>query len=76
LIDAGLPAGCPCAPSRVRGHCSHELAFCVLSGLARSYLASCRRQEARHACRLRLALPIDEDLRATVRRELGALEGG
>jgi hypothetical protein len=74
LMDAGLPTGCPSAPRSIRGHCGHELAFCVLSGLMRSFRAAGQLAQACQACRLRLALPIDRDLRAAVWRELDELE--
>ena len=74
LLDAALPQGCPRAPGRIRGHCAHEVAFCVLTGLARDHARRGRHADARHACRLRLALPIDDEVRASVQRELDELD--
>jgi Transglutaminase-like superfamily len=74
LLDAHRGFGWPDAPMRVRGHCAHEVAFCLLSGLTRRFARHGAAAEARHAGRLRLALPIDERLHRLVRAELSALD--
>jgi hypothetical protein len=45
-------------PGEVRAACAHELAFCVLCGLSSAYTQLGRDDDARHAGRLRLALPV------------------
>jgi len=74
LLDARLREGCGAAPRHIRGLCPHEVAFCVLTGLARRYAAQKRHREARHAARLRLALPIDPDLHDAVVSDLETLD--
>ncbi len=62
--------GCPPEPQAIfplRHHCAHELAFCVLSQLARRFDAAGRTLEARSALELRLQLPIDQRLRRRLR---------
>lgn len=59
----------------MRACCSHELAFCVLTGLVQAFVRRAQHDAARHAARLRLGLPIDDRLRATVTREIDALGG-
>ncbi len=73
LLDAQLSAHAdhPC-PSRVRRHCAHEVAFCVLTGLAERFAHAGRRGPARLALALRLALPVDEAVRVALRRDLDA----
>jgi hypothetical protein len=58
VLDACLGAGSTDAPDEVRAACAHELAFCVLCGLGAVYLQEGRDSDARHAGRLRLALPV------------------
>jgi hypothetical protein len=74
LLDAHRGFGWPDTPMRVRAHCAHEVAFCLLSGLTRRFARQGAADEARHAARLRLALPIDERLHRLVRAELSALD--
>jgi hypothetical protein len=45
-------------PGEIRAACAHELAFCVLCGLSSAYAQLGRDDDARHAGRLRLALPV------------------
>jgi Transglutaminase-like superfamily len=59
LLDARLGDGTGCVPGQVRGYCSHELAFCVLTGLAQRYHAHRMRIRAQRAERLRRALPVE-----------------
>jgi hypothetical protein len=59
LLDARLGEGTGRVPGQVRGYCSHELAFCVLTGLAQRYAAQRMRIRAQRAERLRNALPVD-----------------
>jgi hypothetical protein len=59
LVDAELGEGSGLVPGQVRGYCSHELAFCVLTGLAQRYEAHGMRIRAARAERLRRALPIE-----------------
>jgi hypothetical protein len=58
VLDARLAAGSADAPREVRPACAHELAFCVLCGLGTAYTQQGRDDDARHAGRLRLALPV------------------
>ena len=54
LLDARLSAHDDPAPSRVRRHCPHEVAFCVLTGLAERFvrrIAAARAPRARPAAR-------------------------
>jgi hypothetical protein len=74
LLDAHRGFGWPDAPVKVRAHCAHEVAFCLLSGLTRRFARHGAAAEARHAGGLRLALPIDERLQQLVRAELSALD--
>ena len=48
-----------CVPGQVRGYCSHELAFCILTGLSQRYQAQRMRIRAQRAERLRRALPVE-----------------
>ena len=75
LLDVGRGDGDGPA-TEVLVHCRHELAFCTLTGLSRSFAARDRRDEARRATRIKLTLPIADRLRAEARRELDALGGG
>ena len=59
-------------PDRVRRHCAHEVAFCVLTGLAERFARAGRRSPARLALALRLALPVDEAVRIALQRDLDA----
>jgi hypothetical protein len=68
LLDARLSAH-PC-PDRVRRHCAHEVAFCVLTGLAERFARARRHSPARLALALRLALPVDAAVRAALQRDL------
>jgi hypothetical protein len=72
LLDARLSAHDDPAPSRVRRHCAHEVAFCVLTGLAERFVKADRRSPARLALALRLALPVDEAIRIALQRDLDA----
>jgi hypothetical protein len=74
LLDAHRGFDWPNAPVRVRAHCAHEVAFCLLSGLTRRFARQGAAAEARQAGGLRLALPIDERLQQLVRAELSALD--
>jgi Transglutaminase-like superfamily len=74
LLDADRGFDWPGAPVRVRAHCAHEVAFCLLTGLTRRFARHGAAAEARHAGRLRLALPIDGRLHRLVRAELSALD--
>jgi transglutaminase superfamily protein len=58
VLDARLGEGSSEPPGEVRAACAHELAFCVLCGLGTAYTQAGRDGDARHAGRLRLALPI------------------
>ncbi len=60
VLDARLGSGSPAPPSEVRAACAHELAFCVLCGLGSAYTQLGRDGDARHAGRLRLALPVQQ----------------
>ena len=66
LLDARLDGGDEPSPARVRRHCGHEVAFCVLTGLAERFARLDRRDPARRALALRLALPVDEEVRRIV----------
>lgn len=59
LIDARLGDASGRVPGQVRGYCSHELAFCVLTGLSQRYHAQRMRIRAQRAERLRRALPVE-----------------
>jgi hypothetical protein len=72
LLDARLSAQADPCPDRVRRHCAHEVAFCVLTGLAERFARAGRRSPARLALALRLALPVDEAVRIALRRDLDA----
>ncbi len=72
LLDARLSAHADPCPSRVRRHCAHEVAFCVLTGLAERFARAGRRSPARLALALRLALPVDEAVRIALQRDLDA----
>lgn len=74
LLDPHRGFGWPDAPVKVRAHCAHEVAFCLLSGLTRRFAHRGAAAEARHAGRLRLSLPVDERLHQLVRAELSALD--
>jgi hypothetical protein len=74
LLDARMRFRWPDAPVLVRAHCAHEVAFCVLSGLMQRFARQGEAAQARHAGRLRLALPVDERLHQLLRAELSALE--
>lgn len=69
LGDGGRP------PEKVLAHCRHELAYCTLTGLSRSFAGRGRLQAARRATRMKLALPLADELRADACRELDALDG-
>jgi hypothetical protein len=58
VLDAQLGEGAADPPHELRAACAHELAFCVLCGLSTVYAREGRDDEARHAGRLRHALPI------------------
>jgi hypothetical protein len=58
VVDAQLSEGAGEPPNELRAACAHELAFCVLCGLRTVYACEGRDDEARHAARLRHALPI------------------
>jgi hypothetical protein len=58
VLDARLGEGSSEPPGEVRAACAHELAFCVLCGLGTAYTQLGRDGDARHAGRLRLALPV------------------
>jgi hypothetical protein len=58
VLDARLGEGSAEAPREVRPACAHELAFCVLCGLGTAYTQQGRDDDARHAGRLRLSLPV------------------
>jgi hypothetical protein len=58
VLDALLGEGCADPPHEIRAACAHELAFCVLCGLGTVYTREGRDGEARHAGRLRHALPV------------------
>jgi Transglutaminase-like superfamily len=60
VLDALLGAGSTEAPHELRPACAHELAFCVLCGLGSVYTREGRDGEARHAGRLRHALPVQQ----------------
>jgi regulator of sirC expression with transglutaminase-like and TPR domain len=70
LLDARLSAHADPCPDRVRRHCAHEVAFCVLTGLAERFARADRRSPARLALALRLALPVDAAVRAALQRDL------
>jgi len=70
LLDARLSLHDDPCPDRVRRHCAHEVAFCVLTGLAERFARIGRRSPARLALALRLALPVDEAVRIALRRDL------
>lgn len=58
VLDARLGDEGAEPPDELRAACAHELAFCVLCGLATAYTQGGRDGDARHAGRLRLALPV------------------
>ena len=58
VLDARLGGGSAEPPDEVRAACAHELAFCVLCGLGTAYTQQGHDGAARHAGRLRLALPV------------------
>jgi hypothetical protein len=66
LIDPAPGAGSrPSAPPlNVRRYCGHELAYAVLSGLARRFETRCLPAEAERARSLRSHLPVVRDCRA------------
>ena len=70
LLDARLSAHDDPCPEHVRRHCAHEIAFCVLTGLAERFARANRRSPARLALALRLALPVDGAVRAALQRDL------
>jgi transglutaminase superfamily protein len=70
LLDARLSGHDDPCPDRVRRHCAHEIAFCVLTGLAERFARAGRRSPARLALALRLALPVDGAVRSALRRDL------
>jgi hypothetical protein len=70
LLDARLSGHDEPCPERVRRHCAHEVAFCVLTGLAERFARARRRSPARLALALRLALPVDGAVRAALQRDL------
>jgi Transglutaminase-like superfamily len=72
LLDARLSGHDDPCPDHVRRHCGHELAFCVLTGLAERFARAGRRSPARMALALRLALPVDEAVRIALQRDLDA----
>jgi hypothetical protein len=74
LLDAAL-ADSPQAPTQVRAHCRHELAYWTLTAISRGFVGRGQLVHARRATRLKLALPIGDALRAEVGRELDALGG-
>jgi hypothetical protein len=71
LLDARLSGHDDPCPDRVRRHCAHEVAFCVLTGLAERFARTRRRSPARLALALQLALPVDGAVRAALQRDLG-----
>lgn len=73
LLDASLRDDCG-RPPQVLGHCRHDLAYCTLTGLSRSFAGDGQSLSARRATLLKLALPIADHLRVEVHRELAALE--
>ena len=70
LLDARLSGHADPCPDHVRRHCAHEVAFCVLTGLAERFARTHRRSPARLALALRLALPVDGAVRAALQRDL------
>lgn len=70
LLDARLSNHDDPCPEHVRRHCAHEVAFCVLTGLAERFARARRRSPARLALALRLALPVDGAVRAALQRDL------
>lgn len=60
---------------RLRGHCSHELAWAVLVGLTRELRAAGRESDARRAVELRLLLPVAPDVLASLTHELDSFGG-
>ena len=72
LLDARLEIRDEPSPMRMRRHCSHEVAFCVLTGLAERFARADRRNPARRALALRPALPVDEQVRRALQRDLDA----
>ena len=76
LLDTRLGDDDGLTPSRVRRHCAHEVAFCVLTGLAERFARAEQREPARRALALRLALPVDEQVRRILRRDLDAFDPG
>jgi hypothetical protein len=72
LLDARLSEHDDPCPRHVRRHCAHEVAFCVLTGLAERFARAGLRSPARLALALRLALPVDEAVRITLQRDLDA----
>jgi hypothetical protein len=76
LVDACLSAQEDACPERVRRHCAHEVAFCVLTGLAERFARADRRSRARLALALRIALPVDESVRVALQRDLDGFDAG
>jgi hypothetical protein len=72
LLDARLSGHADKCPDHVRRHCAHEVAFCVLTGLAERFAHAGHRGPARKALAMRLALPVDEAIRVALRRDLDA----
>jgi hypothetical protein len=70
LLDTRLSACEDRSPTHVRRHCAHELAFCVLTGLAERFARAGDRSPARLALALRLALPVDGAVRSALQRDL------
>jgi hypothetical protein len=58
VLDPSLADGSADAPDELRAACAHELAFCVLCGLGAAYTQQGDDAAARHAGRLRHALPV------------------
>ena len=67
LLDARLSAHADPCPDRVRRHCAHEVAFCVLTGLAERFARARRRQPAAPRARAAAALPVDDAVRRALR---------
>jgi len=70
--DLGPDAGRETADILSGGVCAHDLAFAVLTGLASAWRMAGDPERARRACGLRLPLPLGEDLRSLVQREVRA----
>jgi hypothetical protein len=74
VLDATFAPPPPSAPPQLRAHCAHQLAYGSLTALATCFATMRRHDEAQRASRLRLTLPLDGVLRATVQAQIDAYD--